>query len=77
MAYKKYPIVGDPVYGGRQRLPKNATESLRNLLQSFPRQALHASKLEFTHPIKKTPMIFESTLPDDIKGLLISLADND
>ncbi len=77
MAYKKHPIVGDPVYGGRQRLPKNSTESLRTSLQSFPRQALHASKLEFMHPIKQSPMIFESILPDDIKGLLKSLAEND
>ena len=76
MAYKKHPIVGDAVYGRRQRLPKNVTVSLRASLQSFPRQALHASKLEFIHPIKKTPMNFESSLPDDIRSLLKSLADN-
>ena len=50
MAHIRAPLVGDPVYGGRPRLPRAPSERLRWLLQGFRRQALHATRLEFTHP---------------------------
>jgi 23S rRNA pseudouridine1911/1915/1917 synthase len=39
----------------------------------FPRQALHAWKLAFTHPVDNRPLEFESPLPDDMKTLLRKL----
>jgi 23S rRNA pseudouridine1911/1915/1917 synthase len=70
MAHIRAPIVGDPVYGGRPRLPRRPTEWLRVALQGFARQALHARSLELAHPTTEEPMRFESALPDDIAGLL-------
>ena len=40
---------------------------------AFPRQALHAWKLAFTHPVDNRPLEFESPLPDDMKTLLRKL----
>ena len=45
MAHRNYPLVGDPLYGGRLKQPAGATEALRQALHKFPRQALHARKL--------------------------------
>ena len=45
MAHINHPIVGDPVYGGRLKLPKGCTDELVETLRSFKRQALHATLL--------------------------------
>src|SRR3990170_8990594 len=50
LAARGWPIVGDPVYG-EPRWPEVAEPALRDTLASFPRQALHAWRLGFTHPI--------------------------
>ena len=50
MAHIKHPLVGDPVYGGRPRIPKGASELLLNTLRGFGRQALHARRLSLIHP---------------------------
>jgi 23S rRNA pseudouridine1911/1915/1917 synthase len=76
MAHIRYPVVGDKTYGGRQRLPKNAGAALIDSLQSFPRQALHAARLELTHPITRSLMSWEAPLPDDMKSLLLLLETN-
>jgi 23S rRNA pseudouridine1911/1915/1917 synthase len=68
-----YPIVGDPVYGGRIRLPKHSSAAFVAALEAFKRQALHAAKLEFTHPTKGKPVSFEAPLPKDFKALLAAL----
>ena len=69
-----YPIVGDPVYGGRRRVPKGATPELLNALDGFGRQALHAARLSFTHPKSGKRVAYDAPLPDDLKGLLDVLA---
>jgi 23S rRNA pseudouridine1911/1915/1917 synthase len=46
---------------------------LRVLLQSFPRQALHARALAFPHPEDERELAFESPLPADIEQLLAAL----
>src|SRR5690606_25344 len=51
MAHIRAPLLGDPVYGGRPRLPPAPSDELRIALQSFRRQALHASRLRLTHPL--------------------------
>lgn len=70
MAHIRAPLVGDPVYGGRPRFPRQPTDTLRLKLQSFPRQALHARSLSFQHPISDERLHFESALPEDIVQLL-------
>lgn len=73
MAYINFPIVGDPVYGGRMRTPKNCSENLRNAIQNFKRQALHAFQLTLTHPVTKQEMSWQVPLADDIEQLLSNL----
>ncbi|MGB5104711.1 MAG: 23S rRNA pseudouridine(1911/1915/1917) synthase RluD [Steroidobacteraceae bacterium] len=74
LAHAGYPIVGDRVYGGRWSLPKGASEELVAALRSFPRQALHAARLEFAHPVSGKALECSSPLPADMKELLAVLA---
>jgi 23S rRNA pseudouridine1911/1915/1917 synthase len=73
MAHIRAPLLGDPTYGGRPRLPPNPSEELRRALQGFHRQALHASRLALTHPISGDAMTFTSPLPPDFEYLLAQL----
>lgn len=70
MAYVKHPLVGDPVYGGRFKMPAGATEALREALRTFPRQALHARRLRFDHPETGEQVSCQAELPDDMVQLL-------
>jgi 23S rRNA pseudouridine1911/1915/1917 synthase len=74
LAHAGYPIVGDRVYGGRLTLPKGASEALRQALRDFPRQALHAARLQFDHPVTGKPIECLSSLPADMRTLLEALA---
>ncbi len=76
MAHIHYPIVGDPVYGGRLKLPKGCNEELRTTLQKFKRQALHARRLEFAHPISGEIMTFKAKLPTDMQQLITDLQED-
>ncbi len=51
LAHRRHPLVGDPVYGGRLALPAGASDELIGVLRRFKRQALHAARLSFQHPI--------------------------
>ena len=73
MAYIKYPLVGDPVYAGRRKVPAGAAPELLNTLDSFARQALHAVKLELEHPLTGEAMSWQSALAEDIQHLLAIL----
>ena len=73
MAHIRAPLVGDPVYGGRPRLPPEPTPTLRDALRGFRRQALHASRLSFRHPSTDAVLAFDSPLPADFAGLLAVL----
>ncbi|HET9354738.1 MAG TPA: RluA family pseudouridine synthase [Sphingomicrobium sp.] len=64
MASIGHPLLGDPVYGGG----KSGHRDLLNELD-FRRQALHAHGLEFTHPVTKVRLSFESALPPDMQEL--------
>jgi 23S rRNA pseudouridine1911/1915/1917 synthase len=63
-------LIGDPIYGGRVRFPKKASEELKDALLNFKRQALHSKKLTLTHPISGELMSWKAPLPDDMSGLL-------
>jgi 23S rRNA pseudouridine1911/1915/1917 synthase len=71
-----YPLVGDAVYAARQRLTKGIGPVLRDMLQNFGRQALHAKKLTLMHPRTHEIMEWEVELPDDFVHLLNTLADD-
>jgi len=73
MAYLKHPVVGDPVYSGRAHLPKGISQSLRQVLQTFPRQALHACAISLLHPVTNKQLQREVCLPADMQNLLTSL----
>jgi 23S rRNA pseudouridine1911/1915/1917 synthase len=73
MAHIGAPLVGDSHYGGRPRLPRQPAPELRARLQSFPRQALHASRLELAHPVTGERVVVESPLPEDLQALLAAL----
>ena len=70
MAQIRYPLVGDPVYGGRLRLPAGATPELVAALRGFKRQALHAARLALDHPLSGERMEWRSPLPEDMSELL-------
>jgi 23S rRNA pseudouridine1911/1915/1917 synthase len=70
MAYIHYPIVGDPVYGVRLKLPAGISDELREALQNFKRQALHSRRLGLIHPVTNKPMEWQTPLPDDMQQLL-------
>ncbi|QTP56491.1 23S rRNA pseudouridine(1911/1915/1917) synthase RluD [Billgrantia sulfidoxydans] len=76
LAHRRFPLIGDPVYGGRLKLPAGAGEALKTLLREFPRQALHARKLAFLHPGSGEPVEFRAALPDDLLLLIDYLRDD-
>ena len=68
-----FPVTGDPDYGGRVRLPKQAAPGLVDALRAFRRQALHAFRLSFVHPGSGEVVGFEAPVPEDMQGLLAEL----
>ena len=74
LAHAGLPLVGDPLYGGRPRMPPRASTELATQLRSFDRQALHAAELSITHPDSGTRLKWESALPKDFQQLLKVLA---
>jgi 23S rRNA pseudouridine1911/1915/1917 synthase len=76
MAHVHHPLVGDPLYGGSLRLPKGATPELVAALRGFRRQALHAERLAFEHPVTGEALAFEAKRPEDMDALIASLRDD-
>lgn len=76
MAYIHHPLVGDAVYGGRLKIPKGASEALKNTLRNFNRQALHAGRLGLIHPATGEACTWQSELPEDMQSLIQVLRDD-
>ncbi|WKD50261.1 23S rRNA pseudouridine(1911/1915/1917) synthase RluD [Microbulbifer spongiae] len=70
MAHIRHPLVGDPLYGGRSKLPPGASAALVQALQQFPRQALHAAELALVHPLSGEEMHWYAPMPADMLDLL-------
>lgn len=70
MAHINFPLLGDPVYGGRFRIPPATNPTLIQSLKEFPRQALHARFLELEHPVTGKKIRWESELPEDMVWML-------
>ena len=72
-----YPLIGDPLYGGRVRFPKKSGNEIKQVLNAFQRQALHSKKLTLKHPTTGNSMTWKIELPDDMIGLLDALSSFD
>ncbi len=72
MAHLGHALVGDPLYAGRQ-WRNLASPAARRACRDFPRQALHAWRLELTHPASGERVTFEAAPPPDMTGLVDTL----
>ncbi len=70
MAHIRCPLVGDPLYAGRQKPARGVSPRLREVLSGFRRQALHAARLELTHPASGERLSWQAEIPDDFMRLL-------
>jgi 23S rRNA pseudouridine1911/1915/1917 synthase len=68
-AFRRHPLIGDQVYGGRLAMPRNSDEELQETLRKFKRQALHATRLQLAHPISGEPLEFNVEPPADFVRL--------
>ena len=77
LAHRKFPVVGDPVYGkkGSGVGGRGSEKEKKTIigLHAFPRQALHAVELQFRHPRTGKSMRFKSEIPSDMKRLLAKI----
>lgn len=65
MGHINHPLLGDPLYGGGLKLPKGASPELITVLRGFRRQALHAERLSFVHPVTGETLSFNAERPAD------------
>jgi 23S rRNA pseudouridine1911/1915/1917 synthase len=70
MAHIRYPLLGDQVYGGRFSVPAGVTDELEQALRNFKRQALHARRLSFDHPVSGEALSFEAEIPSDMQNMI-------
>ncbi len=78
MQHLKAPIVGDSVYGFRGIVPiRSMTQTLRDAVSKFNRQALHAIKLGLIHPATNEFVEWQIELADDMKALLEAMRHED
>ncbi len=69
MAHIGHALVGDALYSGRQW--RNLSDpTIQAACRSFPRQALHAWRIGFTHPVSGDDVEFEAPVPDDLRRLI-------
>jgi len=72
MAWLRFPLVGDPVYGRKGDVAR-VSSGLRGELDGFGRQALHAARLRLEHPVSGENLEFQTPLPSDMRDLLEAL----
>jgi len=68
MAHLGHPLVGDPVYARNQSRHRELLKEL-----GFHRQALHAARLGFIHPVDGSDLDFASPMPRDMQELFSHL----
>jgi len=69
MAYINHALLGDPVYGGRFKIPAASDAAFVNALKSFKRQALHARHLGLIHPASNEFIEWDIDVPQDMMDL--------
>ncbi len=67
------PVIADELYGAIKKVNKIASVNQREIVRRFPRFALHAAELGFTHPISGQSLLFKVDWPDSMKALLKEL----
>jgi 23S rRNA pseudouridine1911/1915/1917 synthase len=73
LAHHGHPLIGDPLYGTRAGRALTRGGGVGPEIAAFPRQALHARLLGFTHPAGRGHLVFESGLPADLDKLSANL----
>ncbi len=73
LTWLHYPIIGDPVYGGKKQLVKGMDPNLANYITAFPRQALHARAIQLHHPLSNEMMAWQAPIPEDMAELINTL----
>ncbi|HET7922484.1 MAG TPA: 23S rRNA pseudouridine(1911/1915/1917) synthase RluD [Gammaproteobacteria bacterium] len=76
MAHIHHALLGDPVYGRRLAIPRDADAAFADALRGFKRQALHARRLGLAHPVSGEFLHWDAPLPDDMQMLLQVLAED-
>ncbi len=76
LAHIRLPLLGDPVYGGRLRLPPHASPRCIEAIQRFRRQALHAERLALVHPVTGERLEWQAEIPADLADLLAVLSED-
>ena len=71
-----WPVVGDPLYGRARHRGLDLAVPLREALDRFGRQALHAAELQFVHPRTGETRRFTSPLPADMAALMNAVEDS-
>ena len=74
MKHLGFPLVGDSVYGQRLAIPKNCNPLLEKQLRLYKRQALHATRIEYEHPISGEQQAWSKSMPQDMQGLVDACA---
>ena len=73
MQHLRHPVVGDPIYVDRPRIPAEADKDFVERLRKMERQALHAWRLSLAHPDTGEAMTWEAALPDDMQCLIAAM----
>ena len=74
MSYIGHGLIGDPIYGTRRKVKLSGLAEIdTKIISGFDRQALHAARLGFIHPVSGKNILLESNLPNDLKALEGSL----
>jgi len=68
-----HPVVGDPVYGRRNRKKGESKNAVARVIRTAPRQMLHAWRLGFVHPGQEKRVSFEAPISSDMQTLLNAL----
>ena len=76
MASLGFPLVGDPTYGGRLKIPKKMMPEFVDYLRGYKHQALHAGQLSLTHPRTGKEMKWKTPMPDVMLDLIDMLRDD-
>lgn len=75
MSHIGHCLIGDPIYGTRRKVKLAGLDEVdARVISGFDRQALHAARLGFVHPISGENVSFERDLPHDLKALEDSLS---
>jgi len=70
LSYIGHPIVGDPLYGNRNKFASGTSEELKKIISAFKRQALHAQALELVHPSSGQLLSYRAEIPNDMETII-------